>query len=540
MTSSRSWRRLFAVPLAISLALGGALLAAAPAYAAAPLITSPTSGATVGSRTVAFTGTADAGARVGLSATPATPLAGPVTADGTTGAWSLTYTFPADAATAQSLAITSVSPVTGAIESTPITITLPAPVPAQDPTPGTGFTLTTPNDNSINPTRTVIFSGTAPDGAFVGVADENGVLFADPVGVGESGTYSFPVTFPDSVGFRQTVVVGAYLGDVLLGEFTRTVGFAPTGTPTGPTDPNATPFTVSGPDTVSLQLERVVTFTGTAPAGSLVAVVDETQAPLAEPVLVGESGVYSIDVDFTDADGLVVPVAVVAAYQNQILGPITRVVIFAPSPEDLLAAPVITTPATESTVTGPTVTFTGTATAGETVYVGVAPAATAAEAPSLATLLGPAVVAALVSGAPVNAETLQAAIGDSGFIRSAVVGADGTFAVTLPLVDGLYTASAVTASFTSTTDFTLSAPSNVVNFAVGAAAVVPVPPTATPAPIAAATPKPAVKPVAAKRTTLAATGSESEGVIGLGVLLLLAGAGTMVVRRRLRSAQHAE
>jgi len=264
MTRTRLSRAVLAVPAALSLALGGALLAAAPASAAPgdPLvITSPQNGATTDSRIVEFTGTGSDGAGIALSNDGGTTVLGTPTTVAPGGAWTISVTFPDDAATAQTVvatqAIADTTPPT--ITTVPVTFNLPPAAPVA-PEP---IVLDSPAEGAQIDSRFVDFVGTATPGAtlFVSIGDDVfGSDFADA-----DGNFDFQGLFPFEVGDDVTVVVSAEdadgnaLGDPITRSFSL---LAPIAAPV-----------ITSPTTGSTITGGTVTFRGTGSAGDTAVVI---------------------------------------------------------------------------------------------------------------------------------------------------------------------------------------------------------------------------------------------------------------------------
>jgi LPXTG-motif cell wall-anchored protein len=248
---------------------------------------------------------------------------------------------------------------------------------------------------------------------------------------------------------------------------------------------------------------RAITFSGTAPEGSVVALDTDGNANNVAPVTVGASGRWSITTRFEAASPQNVELKTGA---GTVRGHDASGTAFVSQSVTGLALPALaSTPViTAVTSSGTTVTVSGSATGGPGVAVFFSPQDAAARA---------------------AANTLP----DGSFEATGVVGAAGRFSATAHLGIGRWSATGVlldsadvhTANYLSLT----SAPSL---FTLVAA-----PATGKPAvPVVAAGGDPAVTTTTAGSKELAYTGSAPTGGLLAGALVLLAGLALVVARRR--------
>ena len=295
MTRPLTWKRLLAVPAALTLALGGAVLTAAPATAA-PLdpvtITAPVDGTVSAVRTVAVSGTGSDGDVVTVSAESDafSPVDVIVPAGGI---WNTSVTFPDTAAAAQTIVADQIAADDTATTDS-VAVIIPAPV-----VPVVPFLVTSPADGADIPSRLVEFEGTAPAGATITVTVNGeegfGSVFAE-----DDGTFAFPGFFPFELGTDVTVVVNA----------TDTEGneLTPETLQLSLLEPIAAPV-ITSPASGAVITGGTVTFSGTGIAGNTVVVIvapDEATATaiLANPdfditalvptVVVGADGRWTV------------------------------------------------------------------------------------------------------------------------------------------------------------------------------------------------------------------------------------------------------
>jgi len=191
MFRTRLSRAVLAVPATLSLALGGALLATAPASAAVGdpvVITSPTDGETVTSRNIYVTGTGSDGETITVSTGEGIVYGSTPVAVG--GAWSLQVTFTDDSAPQQRILVSQSTNNTPA-DGGEVSITLPPP-----PDPD-GVTVAFPEDGTTNLPRFSMIQGAAVEGASI-VASVGDVVVAE--GVADASGYNLDAYFPPEVG----------------------------------------------------------------------------------------------------------------------------------------------------------------------------------------------------------------------------------------------------------------------------------------------------------------------------------------------------
>ena len=202
---------------AFSLALGGTLLAAAPANAVVVekilVVTSPDDGATVESRTVEFTGLGAPNATILVTSENELDLGLTTTTVGEDRTWSVSGTFTEEAAIEQNLVVTHIDEQ-NLIETETLTLTLPE-VPAE-----AGIVVSSPEEGELVASRQVSIMGTAPAGATITVTDADGVV-RGTAELGEETEFSIPVDYADDVAIIQTVTVGGVVVDRVLTEVVR-------------------------------------------------------------------------------------------------------------------------------------------------------------------------------------------------------------------------------------------------------------------------------------------------------------------------------
>lgn len=228
---------------------------------------------------------------------------------------------------------------------------------------------------------------------------------------------------------------------------------------------------------------------------------DAQPLPATQPVTV-VAGIWRVTATYADD----APVAQTATVALSVDGgpPETRTVSFELPAVAALPAPAITSPAAGEVVTGTQVTFRGTGEPGAFIGLVVVPTALAADGEMSLSAVEP-------TAAPAPADPTD----------PIVVAADGTWSVTVALTPEDYTVVAVQASDAAGTTG-LSDPSTPVAFSLRAA------PVAVPALVSTGSDTPS--------RTLAATGGDDiTGLLGISILVMLAGAAAVVTNRR-RSA----
>lgn len=504
MTKS-SLRRLLVVPAVLSLALGGALLTATSANAATGnlVISSPTDGATLTSRTVTFTGTADPNAQIRIHEGDSD--AGAVIASddslGDDGSWSATYTYPDTAATAETVFVDGILGGSGFSDAQARSFTIPAATPAP-----TAFAVQSPTVNQVETSRTVAVSGTGTSGSTVSVTDANGAVLIPGNLTVTDGAWSGSVVFPDSAATAQTLRFQQTTGAAGNGDISVAITI-----PAATTAPTET-FAVTSPTPAQAETSRTVTVSGTGTSGSTVSVVDGNGTVLIPGNLVVVDGKWSGTVtyaaDAATAQSLRFQQTTGGAGRGDITVDFT---LPASTTDATVAAPVITSPKDGEHLTGSSVTFTGTGTPGSNILLVAVP-----------------------TSAINSADTMQAqaATEPNDPTDPIVVDADGNWTATLALAPNDYTAQAIAFLLDANGDPVLDAngdpvisdPSNTVEFVLSAAATViaPVNPAATSGTVTGT-------------RALAFTGSNPAPMIGLGALLAAAGTAITLIARRRRS-----
>ena len=405
---------------------------------------------------------------------------------------------------------TEVEPGTGE-EIEPGTEVEPEPGTGEAPPPGAEaipFTVLSPAPDDTTLTRTVLFAGTGADGATVTLTDEQGEPLpgVPPVTV-TGGAWTTTAVYADDADNAQTVTI-TLAADGAEPEV-QTVTFALP-------DPGAeVPFEVLTPMPGEVLPTRTVVFTGTGDEGAVVTVLGSDAQPLpgTQPVTV-VAGLWLVTATYADD----APVAQTATVALSVDGgtPETQTVSFELPSVAALPAPAITSPAPGEVVTGTQVTFRGTGEPGAFIGLVVVPTALAQDA--LADSADP----------DADGETSLSAVEPTAAPAPAdpadpiVVAADGTWSVTVALAPEDYTVVAVQASDAAGTTG-LSDPSTPVAFSLRAA------PVAVPALVSTGSDTPS--------RTLAATGGDDiTGLLGISILVMLAGAAAVVTNRR-RSAR---
>lgn len=368
------------------------------------------------------------------------------------------------------------------------------------------FAVLSPEPDATTLTRTVLFAGTGADGAIVTFTDDEGTPLSGTVPVTVTdGAWTTTVTFPDDADAAQSVVI------VLAAEGaeleSRTVSF------TLPEPGAEVPFEIVTPMPGATLPTRTVVFSGTGDEGAVVTVlgVDGQPLPGTQPVTV-VAGMWLVPTTYADD----APVSQTATVALSVAGetPRTLDVSFELPATPALPAPVITSPAAGEIVTGDRVTFRGTGQPGAFVGLLVVPTALAQDA--------------ALGGDPADGEMSLLAAEPAAPPAPAnpadpiPVAADGTWSITVALAPEDYTVVAVQASDAAGTTG-LSDPSAPVAFSLRAApAVVPV--------LAGSGSNPSSN---ANGERLAATGGDDiTGLFGISVLVMLAGAATVVATRR--------
>jgi hypothetical protein len=522
---SSARRGLVAAPTALALALGGVLLAAGPASAAAPVtFTSPAPGSTYDNST----GLAQVVPLAGTGLPQADTLV--LTYDrgdgtfvngifgGTTTNADTSFTTNANFGGLLPGETTVVANVSGANaqsgavdpEVTPSTYTFELAVA---PNPAFPFRVDYPGTGTVVDTTTPVFTGVAAPGSTVTVTYSNknlGNSVAGTATANPDGTFSVPTTFldlaPGSLGSGANVTQSNPAAQVGSLGVAFTFAEAPV--------PAIAPTITATPDEVTLDEATTtgiaVAATGFSPGEEVRTVVTDSEGTvvvLADRALnyyaENTVGSYADTIVFADdvvADDYTITLTGVRSGIVQAVDVTVadEVVLLTPTP-------VITSPTEGQVVTGGTVTISGTGPVGTGIVLTVADSSfldgTATETPA------------------------EGRFYLTDLADPILVDAQGNWTVTVSLLPGEYATQAVAAELNAdgsvneagaVSDF-----SNTVTFSLVAAAAAP--PVVTPA-------APAARPAG-----LAYTGSEaSQGVVGA-ALLLLVGGGLLVAARRRRA-----
>jgi len=206
------------VPAALALALGGAVLTAAPASAAEAglTVTAPAQNSTLESRDVTVTGSVFGGSTVIVYAADGTTPLARTNVGGTFGE-PIDYSvqLPAyadDAPRAQSIKVGGLFGASG-IPQVPVDFTLPTVAPV--------FSVTSPTEGETVDSRTVVFVGTGTDGSTVNVLDAAGDRVPGTIAaVVTDGVWTTTGTYSADAPLGQTVNVNQVTGGAGRGEAT--------------------------------------------------------------------------------------------------------------------------------------------------------------------------------------------------------------------------------------------------------------------------------------------------------------------------------
>jgi LPXTG-motif cell wall-anchored protein len=339
VTKSPSWRKLLAVPVALTLALGGALLGAGAANAAPDtlVVTSPAATSTAASRTVVFEGTGTTGASVNvLSADSGARLIGPLSVSAS-GNWSGSYTFADTAAATQNLRVTQVLGGSGAGERT-LTLALPVSV----------ITVNSPANGATVDSRNPVFTGTAPIGSTI-TATVNGAEVSR-TNLGNSSTFSLAVPFAAGDRSTQTVTISGFQGGRGLNAVNTSISIP------------FTPLVVLSPTDGQALTSRTVTVTGTGIPNAFVNVLNADGSRFVPAaILVGNDGTWSGTGTFADDAATSQALRVTQTFQFSGRGEQTVNVTLP------ISVITVDAPAEGATVDTRTPVFTGTAPVGSTI-----------------------------------------------------------------------------------------------------------------------------------------------------------------------------
>ncbi|WP_148050113.1 LPXTG cell wall anchor domain-containing protein [Frigoribacterium sp. PhB107] len=524
---SSARRGLVAAPTALALALGGVLLAAGPASAAAPVtITSPAPGSTYDNsaglpQVVPITGTGlpttddlvltyDIG-----TGTPAQALFSGTTHNDD-GSFFVNANFgqlpPGETTVLATVAGADAQSGLADPEVTPLAYTFELAVA---PNPASPFTVTYPGTGTVVDTTTPVFTGTAQPGSTVTVTYSNKNLGNSTAGTGIAdlaGNYSIPTTFldlaPGSLGTGANVTQSN--PDAQVGRLSVNFTFAQAPVPAIAPTITATPDEVTVDEATTTGV--AIAATGFSPGEEITTVVTDSEGAVVE--LADRAlnyyaddtvGAYADTVVFADdvlADDYTITLTGVRSGIVQAVDVTVadEVVLLTPTP-------VITSPTEGQVVTGGTVTISGTGPVGTGIVLTVADSS---------------FLDGTVTETPAAGRFYITDLADPILVDDA-----GNWTVSVELLPGEYVTQAIAAELNADGSVNetggVSEPSNVVAFSLVAAPAAVVPPVVTPA-------APVARPAG-----LAYTGSEaSQGVVGAALLLLLGG-GLLVAARRRRA-----
>ncbi|MFD1715076.1 hypothetical protein ACFSBZ_11385 [Amnibacterium flavum] len=361
MPLSRLWRAAIAAPATALLAVGGVMITAAPAQAAPGtlIVSAPTDGAALESRSVDVVGTGTDGATV-LVATD-TGVFGPVTV--TDGAFTVPVAFADDAVETQSIAVVQTVAGDSEPDELLLTVTLP-PVEEEPATPAGVIEVTSPREGETLSARTVTYTGTAPVGATLTASTEYpllGELTLGSVPVDADGNFTFVVPFAPATENPVSVTFSGVDADGIALEAVTVSNDLP--------DPVAAPV-ITAPTSAAI-VGTSVTFSGTGIPGNGIALVvvaaDEASAAalssvdplsLATPIIVQPDGTWTAT--YTLAYG---SFAVTAVHTSDPTTTLIPEILSLPSEPVAfsLVAPIVTASASN---TGPMLAETGPAQAG--------------------------------------------------------------------------------------------------------------------------------------------------------------------------------
>jgi hypothetical protein len=491
-----------AVPAALTLSLGGALLAVVPANAAAADLTVTTNTIT-SSRVLTVAGKATPGDSIELL-NPTGGFAVPRSTVPASGDYTFTYTVPADVTL----------PATYKVEQL-VTANLgfdgSVDVPVAAPVDNT-LTLATPAAGTTTASRTVTFTGTAPEGSVVKVLDGTGTPIGSTDGSITGTDYSIPVTFAADAPVAQTVTISSVAGgrgadNTVVRSFNLPAA--------APVSDNT--LTLINPVAGSTTASRTVTFTGTAPATSIVTILDAAGNEIGRSDGSITGTTFSIPVTFA-ADAPVQQTVTVSSFaggrgaDNQVVRSF-NLPAAATAPTQTIATPKITSPTNGAKLTGSQVTFTGTGTPGANIIVAVVPT-------SEVQTLEDQAAASMKSAMRVAPRAATPADPEDPI----VVNAQGIWSVTLALKPGDYTAEAASVLLDANGDPVVgtdgspvvAGPSNDVEFVLAAAVTT------------------AATGTTSDPGSLAFTGSNAAPEAGIAAALLALGGGLMAAARRRR------
>jgi hypothetical protein len=487
-----SWRKALALPAVLSLALGSALFAAAPASAAADFeVLAPAADAELDSRVVSFSGTALDGATVTVTDSDGNAAPGTTPVGVVEGAWSVSATYPDDAPVEQSVTITqSAEGLEDEIKT--LSFTLPAAVvaPAE-------FAVTGPQSGTMLESRDVVFTGTGTDGSVITIVDADGVSVAPDATVVD-GQWTTTAEYADDAPINQAVTITQITDGEPNGE--EIVTFALPNAPDLPEPGVEADFEITSPSEGAELDSFDVTIWGTGNSGATVELYDTMAEPIVtdEPVVIDEKGVWSTTITYAEDAAILQFVDAVQLEDNEVTA---ETFTYFYLPFELLPAPVITAPTEGQVIAGDQVTFTGTGEPGTNVALLVVPT------DELEEELGLAQRRIAAAAEPADPED------------PIIVDENGEWSVTYALEPDEYTTAAIL--FDPEDGFPLSDISELVSFSLVPAVAVDNPDEGT-----------GDGAGEGDGEGLAVTGSESTGFLGLAAVLLVAGAALVVVNRR--------
>jgi LPXTG-motif cell wall-anchored protein len=506
------------VPTALALALGGVLLAAGPASAAAPVtITSPAPGSTYDNsaglpQVVPITGT-------GLPATDdlvltydiGTGTPAQALFSGTTHNADGSFFVNANFGQLPPGETTVVANVSGADRQTGIADPEVTPSSytfelAVAPNPAFPFTVTYPGTGQVVDTTTPVFTGTAQPGSTVTVTYSNKNLGNSTAGTGVAdlaGNYSIPTTFldlaPGSLGTGANVTQSN--PDAQVGRLSVNFTFAQAPVPAIAPTVTATPGEVTLDEATTTGIAIAATTVVTDSDGAVVELADRELNYYADDNV----GAYADTVVFADTvvagdytitltgvrSGIVLAVDVTVADEIVVLTP----------------TPVITSPTEGQVVTGGTVVISGTGPVGTGIVLTVA---------------DPSFLDGTATESPAEGRFYLTDLADPILVDD-----EGNWTVSVELLPGEYVTQAIAAELNADGSVNeaggVSEFSNLVAFSLVAAPAAVVPPVVTPA-------APVARPAG-----LAYTGAEATQGVVAAALMLLVGGGLLVAARRRRA-----
>ncbi|WP_440708335.1 hypothetical protein [Herbiconiux sp. YIM B11900] len=303
-----SWRQVLAVPVVATLALGGALLGAGAANAAEDtlVVTSPTPGQVLDSRTVVFAGTGSNGSTVNVLDEDGDRIPGTTAAVVSDGVWTTTGTYEETDEVEQTVYVNQVTGGSGAGEEE-VSFVLP---------PAYGFAVLSPVEGETTVSRTVVFGGTGTDGATVNVLDDDGNRIpGTEAAVVTDGIWVTTGTYTEDDAIDQTVYVNQVIGGAGRGE--QTVSFKlpeellPAPVITAPTAGQAlTGASVTFTGTGTPGKNVLLAVVPTSAVGQLSSMAQAVPADPEDPIVVDDNGDWTVTLalepgDYTAAAALV-------------------------------------------------------------------------------------------------------------------------------------------------------------------------------------------------------------------------------------------